>query len=106
VSATRPLRERAPAGAARVARRVRLLLDGEPLEAREGETVASALLAAERVVLRRTRRRGEPRGAFCGMGVCFDCLIEIDGRPNLQACLVPVAEGMRIRTGDGEDRPE
>jgi predicted molibdopterin-dependent oxidoreductase YjgC len=86
-------------------RRVRLLLDGEPIEAREGETVAAALLAAERVVLRRTARRGEPRGAFCGMGICFDCLVEIDGRANLQACLVTVADGMQIQTQHGPGRP-
>lgn len=86
------------------ARVVRLTLDGEPHEAREGESVAAALLAIGRVVLRRTARRDEPRGAFCGMGVCFDCLVEIDGSPNRQACLVPVTDGMCIRTQRGPGR--
>jgi aerobic-type carbon monoxide dehydrogenase small subunit (CoxS/CutS family) len=88
---------------------VRLTVDGEPLEARAGESVAAALWAAGRRVLRRTGRRGEPRGLFCGMGVCFDCLMTIDGRRNVQACLMPVAEGMRVETqrgaGDGDPLP-
>ncbi len=87
-------------------RQVRLWLDGKPLEAREGESVAAALLAAGRSVLRRTGRRNEARGLFCGVGVCFDCLMQIDGRPNVQACLEPVADGMRVETqvGAGEWR--
>ena len=80
---------------------VRLTLDGEPLEARAGESVAAALLASGRRVLRRTMRREEARGLFCGMGVCFDCLMTIDGRRNVQACLVLVAEGMRVETQRG-----
>ena len=66
--------------------------------------MAAALLAAGRTVLRRTAGRGEPRGAFCGMGICFDCLVEIDGCPNMQACLVPVADGMCIQTQSGPGR--
>ena len=38
----------------------------------------------------------QPRGIFCNMGICFDCLIEIDGRPNLRACQSTVTEGMRV----------
>jgi hypothetical protein len=83
--------------------------DGQTLPAYEGETVAAALLAAGRRTFRRTGRRGEPRGLFCGMGVCFDCLVCIDGRPNLRACQVPVAEGMRVQSQSGpgswEDLP-
>ena len=87
-------------------RKVSLWVDGEPLEAREGESVAAALLAAGRSVLRRTGRRDEARGFFCGMGVCFDCLMQIDGRPGVQACLEPVTDGMRVETqvGAGEWR--
>lgn len=82
-------------------RRVVFTYDGEPIEAYEGETVAAALLALEQRTLRRTSRRGEPRGVFCGMGVCFDCLMQIDGRPNVQACVTPVREGMRVETQQG-----
>jgi predicted molibdopterin-dependent oxidoreductase YjgC len=75
--------------------------DGQELAAYEGETVAAALLAAGRRAFRRTGRRGEPRGLFCGMGVCFDCLVHIDGRPNVRACQAPVAEGMRVQSQQG-----
>ena len=81
-----------------------LSVDGEPLEALDGETLAAALVAAGRPVLRRTPGGGEARGLFCGMGVCFECLVQIDGRPNVQACLVRVAEGMRVETQQGAGR--
>jgi predicted molibdopterin-dependent oxidoreductase YjgC len=80
---------------------VRVTFDGEPLPAVAGQTVAAALLAGGRRAWRSTGRRGEPRGLFCGMGVCFDCLVRIDGRPNQRACQVPVADGMRVQTQHG-----
>jgi len=82
-------------------RRVEFTYDGQPIEAYEGETVAAALLAREQRTLRCTSRCGEPRGVFCGMGVCFDCLMRVDGRPNVQACLTPVRAGMRVETQQG-----
>jgi predicted molibdopterin-dependent oxidoreductase YjgC len=85
---------------------VRFHFDGEELQAYAGETVASALIAAGRRTLRRTAGAGEARGVFCGMGVCFECLVEIDGRRSAQACLTPVAEGMRVETQLGEGSPE
>jgi predicted molibdopterin-dependent oxidoreductase YjgC len=75
--------------------------DGREVLAYEGETVAAALLAAGQRVLRLTGRRGEPRGLFCGMGVCFDCLVQVDGRPNVRACQTPAAEGLRVETQRG-----
>ncbi|MEM8997602.1 MAG: (2Fe-2S)-binding protein [Acidobacteriota bacterium] len=77
--------------------------DREEIRAFEGETIAAALVAEGRTLFRRTARRGAPRGVFCGMGVCYDCLVQVDGRPNRQACLVPVRAGMRVETqiGDG-----
>lgn len=75
--------------------------DGEPLEAAPGETISVALYAAGRQVLRTTARLGEPRGIFCNMGVCFDCLVEVDGQPNLRACQTPVRAGMQVRTQHG-----
>jgi len=77
--------------------RVLIEVDGRPLTARPGMTVAAALLAAGRRTWRRTAR-GAPRGLFCGMGVCFDCLVIVDGAPNVRACVTPVAPGMRIET--------
>jgi predicted molibdopterin-dependent oxidoreductase YjgC len=82
-------------------RRVRLTIDGEELLAVEGQTVAAALLAAGRRTLRFTSRRGEPRGLFCGMGVCQDCLMQVDGRPNVRACQTPAADGMCLETQRG-----
>jgi hypothetical protein len=56
------------------------LADGEPVSAYPGETVAAALLAAGRRRTRATTRCGEPRGLYCGMGVCFECIMVVDGR--------------------------
>ena len=63
-----------------------------------GETVAAALWAAGERAVRTTQRNGDPRGIFCNMGVCFDCLVEIDGQPNQRACRVTVTEGMSVRS--------
>jgi predicted molibdopterin-dependent oxidoreductase YjgC len=75
--------------------------DGEPLTAYEGESIAAALLASGRRFTRFTPRRGEARGYFCGVGVCQDCLIVVDGLPNVRACLTPVRSGQRIETQRG-----
>jgi predicted molibdopterin-dependent oxidoreductase YjgC len=82
-------------------RLVRFTFDGQEMVACEGETVAAALLAASRRVFRQTVRRAEPRGLFCGMGICFDCLVQVDGRPSLRACQILVAEGMRVESQHG-----
>jgi predicted molibdopterin-dependent oxidoreductase YjgC len=78
---------------------VAIVVDGETVVARAGDSVAAALLAAGRVVLRTTSLSGAPRGAHCLMGACFDCLVTIDGVPGQQACRVSVAPGMRVLTG-------
>lgn len=76
-------------------------IDGNPVVGRAGDSVAALLLATGHVACRRSAVSGEPRGPYCMMGVCFECLVEIDGVANRQACLVPIAEGMDVRTGDG-----
>lgn len=73
-------------------------VDGEVVTAFAGETVATVLLALGLHTFRHTKQ-GAPRGVFCGMGVCFDCLVTVDGVENVRACLTPVAEGMAIATG-------
>jgi predicted molibdopterin-dependent oxidoreductase YjgC len=78
---------------------VTILVDGQPIPARAGESVAAALLAAGVQTLRHTLKSAAPRGVYCGMGVCFDCLVTIDGAANRQACLAMVQDGMRIETG-------
>lgn len=74
---------------------VRATFEGEPIEAPAGASVAAALIASDRTAWRRTRD-GQPRGLFCGIGVCFDCLVEIDGESGQRACMIPLAEGMRV----------
>jgi predicted molibdopterin-dependent oxidoreductase YjgC len=76
---------------------VQVTIDGEAAQAFEGQSVAAVLLAAGRRSWRVTGH-GQPRGMFCGMGVCFDCLVRVDGQPNQRACQVFVRDGMRIQT--------
>jgi len=75
-------------------------INGKPVTVYLGESVATALLSEE-IVAMRTTTLGESRGVFCGMGVCFDCLVVVDGKPNTRACMTWVKEGMDIRTQDG-----
>lgn len=82
---------------------VEIVVDGRVVRAFEGESVAAALLAAGRRALRTTSRRREPRGLYCGMGVCFECVMTIDGRRNVRTCQTPVHAGMRVETQTGED---
>ena len=68
---------------------LKLSFEGRPVPARPGETLAAALTAAGELVLRLTRG-GDGRGLFCGMGVCQDCLVEVDGVPNRRACMTRI----------------
>ena len=79
---------------------VTVTIDGRPTTAYLGETVA-AVLFAEGSVRTRTTVGGEPRGVFCGMGVCFDCLVVVDDVPNTRACMTWVRDGMRVQRLDG-----
>jgi predicted molibdopterin-dependent oxidoreductase YjgC len=76
---------------------VRIEVDGEPLQAFEGETVATALLASGRRIFRHTPG-GSPRGLYCGMGICFDCVVEVDGESSVRSCITLVRPGMKVRT--------
>lgn len=80
---------------------VRFSYEGRDIVARAGDSVAAALLAAGQTTLRDTPVSGIGRAPYCMMGVCFDCLVEIDGAGNRQACLTPVAQGMRVRRQRG-----
>jgi len=79
-----------------------LKVDGQEIQAREGDTVAAALLAAGIRHIRTTPVSGAPRAPYCLMGVCFDCLVTIDGVGSRQACLVPVRAGMSVETQQGK----
>jgi len=80
---------------------VTIQLDGKPVTAAAGDSVAAALLAAGVLVFRTSAVGGTPRAPYCLIGNCFECLVEIDGVPNRQACLEPVAEGMHVRLQSG-----
>ncbi len=86
--------------------RFQFSFDGEPVGAIPGQSVGAALIAAGHRSWRRTRRTGAPRGIFCGIGVCYDCLVTVNGRPNLRACLVGVTAGDVITTQDGVGHAE
>jgi predicted molibdopterin-dependent oxidoreductase YjgC len=80
---------------------VAVTFDGRALRVPRGASVAAALLAVGVQRFRTTPVSGASRAPFCMMGVCFECLVEIDGVANRQSCLVPVAEGMTIRSQCG-----
>ena len=80
------------------AERVTIRIDGRRVDAVAGESVAAALLAEGVTRTHVTAARGAPRGPYCGIGACFDCLVTIDGVGNRRACMVEVAPGMSIET--------
>jgi predicted molibdopterin-dependent oxidoreductase YjgC len=77
---------------------VSFTFDGTPMTAEVGQTVGAALLAAGVTSWRVTRSGGRPRGLFCGIGACFDCLVDLNDDRAVRACLVPVHEGDQVRT--------
>lgn len=76
--------------------KVSLVVNGREMEAYEGETVLAALLAAGYKTLKKNPVSKEPRGALCGMGVCFECTVTINGYPNIRACMTQVQQGMKV----------
>ena len=79
--------------------------EGQPAEGRQGDSVAAAVLALGQAACRETPVGNTPRGPYCLMGVCFDCLMEIDGVANRQACMVPLAPGMVVARQRGKRQP-
>jgi predicted molibdopterin-dependent oxidoreductase YjgC len=84
---------------------IEVRIDGTPATARAGDTVAAALIAAGLDHCRTTPVSGAPRAPYCMMGVCFDCLVTIDGVGNRQGCLVRVRPGLAIETQRGKREP-
>lgn len=80
--------------------------DSGAVEGREGEPIAAALLAAGYRILGARPRFGDVRGGYCMVGRCADCLVMVDGAPNVLACVTPVAAGMAVRTQQGRARAE
>src|SRR5712692_7532066 len=71
--------------------------DGETIEARSGDTVASALYRAGRRIFTRSFKYHRPRGLLCLAGKCPNCMMNVDGTPNVRACIMPARDGMEVR---------
>lgn len=76
--------------------KITFTFNGEVVTCESGQSVAAALIAAVNRELRRTRFENEPRSMFCGIGICYDCVVVIDGVANQRSCLVEAKEGMKV----------
>ncbi|WP_062564081.1 (2Fe-2S)-binding protein [Paracoccus aminovorans] len=80
-------------------------VDGTPVAAFVGETVASVLTRLSPYCARNNPVNGQDRAPYCMMGVCFECLVRVDGSAAVQSCLIPVEDGMRIERLTQSDQP-
>lgn len=85
---------------------VKFTFDGKEIEGYEDEPIAAALKAAGVMVHRYTQKEHKPRGIFCAIGRCTDCVMVVNGEPNVRTCITPLAAGMDVRTQYGvSDHP-
>lgn len=85
---------------------VKFTYDGQEIEGCEGEPIAAALKAAGVMVHRYTKKEHKPRGIFCAIGRCTDCVMIVNGKPNIRTCVTPLEEGMEVKTQYGvSDKP-
>ena len=82
-------------------RLVYIEVDGRRIAAQEGEPIAAALVAAGIRAFRKSEKKHHPRGLYCAIGRCTDCVMTVDGTPNVRTCVTPVAEGMVVETQGG-----
>lgn len=84
-----------------------VIVDGEPIPGVQGQTIAGVILAGDTLTLRRTAGGDKPRGVFCGIGVCFDCLVEVNGLADVRACQRRAVDGdvVTTRVEGGQARP-
>ncbi|MDY3909521.1 MAG: (2Fe-2S)-binding protein [Eubacterium sp.] len=87
-------------------KKVTFSFDGKPVEGYEGEPIAAALKAAGLMVHRYTAKQHKPRGIFCAIGRCTDCVMVVDGKPNIRTCVTPLKEGMVVQTQYGVSAKE
>ncbi len=80
---------------------VSFTFDGKKMQGYAGEPVAAALMAEGIKIHRYTRKLHLPRGVFCAIGRCTDCVMVVDGEPNTRTCITPLREGMCVQTQDG-----
>lgn len=73
-----------------------IYIDGKMIPAKSGEPIAAALLASGIKNFRLTPKTGSPRGIYCGIGRCTDCIMIVDGQPNVRTCVTPVRDGMIV----------
>lgn len=78
-------------------KKVSIEVDGKKIDAYEGEPIAAALWAAGIKDFRYTIKRKEPRGYFCGIGLCTDCMMIVNGVPNIRTCVTLVQDGIKIK---------
>lgn len=83
-------------------RNVQFTFDGQPMEGFEGEPIAIALRSNGVLIHRYTAKRNEPRGMFCAIGRCTDCIMVVDGMPNIRTCVEILREGMVVQTQRGK----
>ena len=83
-----------------------IYVNGKPIPAIEGEPIAAALLSAGIKQFRKTPKYGTPRGLFCAIGRCTDCIMTVDGKPNVRTCVTPVKDGMIVETQEGHGKWE
>ena len=81
--------------------KISFFFEGREIDAYEGETIAAALWAAGERVARHSPKRKEPRGIFCAIGYCSDCLMVVDGVPNIRTCVTLVEQGMKVEIQEG-----
>ena len=87
-------------------REVEFIFDGKTLHGCEGEPIAAALKAEGLMTHRYTQKEHKPRGIFCAIGRCTDCVMIVDGKPNVRTCVTPLKEGMEVKTQYGvSDKP-
>lgn len=80
---------------------VEFTFDGKTLKGHEGEPIAAALKAAGVMIHRYTQKQHKPRGIFCAIGRCTDCVMIVDGKPNIRTCMTPLKAGMKVQTQYG-----
>lgn len=88
-------------GTCRRGEKITFYYNGAELEGYEGEPIAAALKAAGVMVHRYTKKAHEPRGIFCAIGRCTDCVMIVDGKPNIRTCITPLSAGMHVKTQYG-----
>ncbi|TWH81389.1 (2Fe-2S)-binding protein [Sedimentibacter saalensis] len=80
---------------------VTITFDGKEITAYKGEMIAAALIANGVHTFRHTERKNKPRGIYCGIGRCTDCVMIVDGIPNVRTCVTEVRDGMKVETQYG-----